>query len=115
LNGGNVGLVCDDLSYYSEKKLRGLIGPYAESYALKRKDGQKVADSIPAELVQTLTWRNVAYKDYNLRLLDLGEAFLRAKRVIKLAQPGELQAPETIFENGADYRIDLWRAGCIVG
>jgi hypothetical protein len=45
---------------------------------------------------------------------DLGEAFTRESIPEKLAQPGGLQAPETIFTDKFDYRLDLWRAGLIV-
>jgi serine/threonine-protein kinase SRPK3 len=102
------------LSHYTEEKLRGLIGPEPESYPLKRKDGQQLADGVPKELVKSVSWRNLPYKKSDLRMLDLGEAFPKAKKVAKLAQPADLQAPETIFETSADYRIDLWRAGCVV-
>ncbi|KAF4768961.1 hypothetical protein N7455_008914 [Penicillium solitum] len=35
------------------------------------------------------------------------------KQPEKLAQPSILRVPETIFTDRFDYRLDLWRAGCI--
>lgn len=36
------------------------------------------------------------------------------KQPEKLAQPSILRVPETIFTDRFDYRLDLWRAGCMV-
>ena len=52
--------------------------------------------------------------DEDIRVIDLGEAFLQDAVPERLAQPGGLQAPETIFTGRFDYRLDLWRAGLIV-
>lgn len=50
----------------------------------------------------------------DIRVLDWGEAFQHDVLPARLAQPGDLRAPETIFTNGFDHRVDLWRAGCTV-
>lgn len=47
-------------------------------------------------------------------MIDWGEAFKNGMEPSRLAQPGDLMAPETIFTGHFDHRIDLWRAGCIV-
>lgn len=50
----------------------------------------------------------------DLRIIDLGEAFLHGVETKKLAQPSSLRAPETIFTGSFDHRLDLWRAGIVV-
>ncbi|OXV09564.1 hypothetical protein Egran_02672, partial [Elaphomyces granulatus] len=60
-------------------------------------------------------WDNWTDEDVeNLRIIDLGESFLQGAEPTKLAQPGPLQAPETIFMEHFDHRVDLWRAGCVI-
>ncbi|KAI9676538.1 MAG: hypothetical protein M1817_000697 [Caeruleum heppii] len=52
--------------------------------------------------------------DEDIRVIDLGEAFDMNTVPERLAQPGGMQAPETIFTGRFDYRVDLWRAGLII-
>ncbi|KAJ5193399.1 hypothetical protein N7449_009541 [Penicillium cf. viridicatum] len=49
----------------------------------------------------------------DIRLLDFGESFLEGEQPEKLAQPSNLRVPETIFTDRFDYRLDLWRTGCM--
>ena len=50
----------------------------------------------------------------DLRIIDFREAFLQGAEPTRLAQPDTLRAPETIFTDHFDYRLDLWRAGIVV-
>ena len=80
-----------------------------------RLDGQPVSKSLPSQLVKAVGWDDWIDEDEeDLRIIDLGEAFLDAENGKKLDQPSSLQAPETIFTDSFDYRLDLWRAGIIV-
>jgi serine/threonine-protein kinase SRPK3 len=70
---------------------------------------------VPKELIKNAGWDEwIDEDDEDIRLIDWGEAFVQGAEPSKLAQPGGLNAPETIFTNRFDYRIDLWRAGCTV-
>lgn len=44
----------------------------------------------------------------------LESSFLQGAEAGTLAQPGPLRVPETILTERFDYRVDLWRAGCMV-
>ncbi|KAK4098553.1 hypothetical protein N658DRAFT_431961, partial [Parathielavia hyrcaniae] len=48
------------------------------------------------------------------RLIDLGEAFPHDAVPDQLAEPSDLQVPEKLFTKKFDYRVDLWRAGCVI-
>ncbi|KAF3008232.1 hypothetical protein E8E15_000448 [Penicillium rubens] len=52
--------------------------------------------------------------DEDIRLFDFGEGFFQGQEPKKLAQPGSLRVPETIFTDSFDYRVDLWRTGCMI-
>jgi serine/threonine-protein kinase SRPK3 len=81
-------------------------------------DGGSLGDGIPNQLVKSVEWigwPDEDDEDYeDIRVIDLGEAFLQDAVPARLAQPGGLQAPETIFTSVFDYRLDLWRVGLIV-
>ena len=86
-----------------------------ESEELARLDGKPLDNGIPNQLVKAAGWDEwIDEDDEDLRIIDLGESFLQGAEPKTLAQPGCLQAPETIFTDSFDYRLDLWRGGCVV-
>lgn len=81
-----------------------------------RNDGKPLGKGFPNQIVKAATWDNwIDEDDEDIRVIDLGETFLLVAEPNIIAQPGQLRAPETIFTNQFDYRIDLWRAGIMVG
>jgi serine/threonine-protein kinase SRPK3 len=94
--------------------LYGVLGN-PESEELVRLDGKALDMGLPRYLVKAAEWDDwIDEDDEDLRILDLGEAFHQGAEPKHLAQPGALRVPETIFAASFDYRVDLWRAGCIV-
>ena len=82
---------------------------------LSRLDGNPLNSSLPSHLVKAAEWDDWIDEDEeDLRLIDLGECFLQGEEPERLAQPGGLQAPETLLTNSFDYRVDLWRVGITV-
>ena len=86
-----------------------------ESAELARLDGKPLSKSLPSQLVEAVSWVDWMDEDEeDLRIIDLGEAFLQGGDSKKLNQPSSLQAPETIFTSSLDSRLDLWGAGIVV-
>jgi serine/threonine-protein kinase SRPK3 len=91
-----------------------------EIVELARRDGKPLnfegnGRGLPKQLVKAASWIDWFDEDMeDLRIIDLGESFRRGSGPKRLAQPGSLQAPETIFTDKVDYEVDLWRAGCVV-
>ena len=82
---------------------------------LARLDGKPLDNSLPKQLVKSADWETWVDEDEeDIRILDFGEAFLQGNEPKVLAQPGQLRVPELIFTDSFDYRVDLWRAGCMV-
>jgi hypothetical protein len=80
-----------------------------------RRDGKPLNHGIPGQLVRATAWDCwIDEDDEDIRVFDLGEAFLKGGEPEKLAQPSHLRAPETIFMDSCDSRHDLWRAGIMV-
>ncbi|KAL4911993.1 kinase-like domain-containing protein [Aspergillus aurantiobrunneus] len=110
----NIAFTCYNLLNITEEKLLGVLG-FPEIEPLARIDGTSLEDGLPNQLVKAADWVEwIDEDDEEIRLLDIGESFVQGEEPEKLAQPGMLQVPETIFGDRFDYRIDLWRTGCTI-
>ena len=121
------------LSNLTKDDLFKILGE-PETDCVTRTDGKPLDCGVPTQIVQSAKWPGWPDADMEsgdeednvgndvdddidleeIRLLDLGEAFLIGSESTRVAQPGGLQAPETIFANSLSYKIDLWRAGLVV-
>ena len=105
------------LSHLAEEELFEALG-HPEPEDLIRLDGEPLGPGIPIQIVESARWTGWPLDDdeddENIRVIDLGEAFNQDTVPEKLAQPGGLQAPETIFTGRFDHRQDLWRVGLVV-
>ncbi|KAJ5158192.1 uncharacterized protein N7500_007843 [Penicillium coprophilum] len=114
ISGRNIAFSCSNLSRATEEELFEVLGN-PEIEPLVYTDGTPLQPGLPTQIVKVAEWTNWIDEDEeDLRLLDLGESFTQGKEPSKLAQPGFLRVPETIFLNSFDYRVDLWRAGCMI-
>jgi hypothetical protein len=88
---------------------------HAETAKVVRKDAALLEPGLPHELVRKAGWDDWTDEDEeDIRLIDWGESFPITEIPSRLAQPSDLRAPETIFTDHFDHRVDLWRTGCVV-
>jgi len=105
---------CPRLAFLPQNDLFEILG-VSEFEALARVDGQALEPGVPKQLVKKAGWVNwIDEDDEDIRLIDFGEAFVQRSKPNRLAQPPDLWAPETIFTDHFDHRLDLWRAGITV-
>ncbi|OJJ72713.1 hypothetical protein ASPBRDRAFT_65046 [Aspergillus brasiliensis CBS 101740] len=105
ISGGNIAFTCSNPSHATKDELFEVLGsPEVED--LVRLDGQPLSQGLPKQIIDE--------DEEDLRILDFGEAFLQGNEPRVLAQPGQLRVPELIFTDCFDYRVDLWRAGCMI-
>ncbi|KAI9039308.1 uncharacterized protein KD926_009750 [Aspergillus affinis] len=98
----------------SEEQLFEVLG-LPEIEPLDRIDGTPLETELPTQLAKAAEWTEwIDEDDEDIRLLNLSESFLQGEEPTRLAQPGILRVPETIFTDSFDYRVDLWRAGCMI-
>jgi serine/threonine-protein kinase SRPK3 len=110
----NVAFTCKGLSQLTEEELFKVLGT-PETEELAQLDDKLLDEGMPTQLVKTAGWDKwVEEDDEDIRIFDLGEAFLKGAEPKMLAQPRQLKAPETILTDSYDYRVDLWRAGIVV-
>lgn len=82
---------------------------------LVREDGQSVDTRFPKHIVRRAEWNDWVDEDEeDINLIDWGESFRHGEEPARLAQPADCRAPESIFSEKLDYRVDLWRAGVVV-
>ncbi|GFF72119.1 protein kinase dsk1 [Aspergillus lentulus] len=114
ISGGNIAFSCSNLSNVAEEDLFEVLG-LPETEELVRLDGKPLDKGLPKHMVKAAEWDEWVDEDEeDLRVLDLEEGFLQGHEPKTLSQPGQLQAPETIFGKYFDHRVDLWRAGCMI-
>ncbi|KAJ5422613.1 hypothetical protein N7491_011058 [Penicillium cf. griseofulvum] len=114
ISGRNIAFSCSHLSKKTDEELFKVLG-YPEVEPLERLDGTPLGNELPAQLVKVADWTEWIDEDEeDIRLLDFGESFYQGQEPAKLAQPGSLRAPETIFTDFFDYRVDLWRTGSMI-
>lgn len=103
-----------NLLHASEEEFWRNIGrPVVED--LVREDGQPVEPRFPKHIVRRAEWNMWVDEDEeDIRLIDWGESFRRGEEPATVAQPIDCKAPETIFTDSLDHRIDLWTAGIVV-
>jgi len=50
----------------------------------------------------------------SIKIIDFGQSFLHDQCPGTLRTPLPVRAPEVIFKDKVDYRVDLWSIGCLV-
>lgn len=114
ISGANLVFTAHNLQKLSAEEMFEVIGaPITEQLA--RRDGGPVHPSMPEQLVEKASWNMwIDEDDVDVRLIDFGETFAHGAKPDQLAEPPGLEVPERIFMGRFDYKVDLWRAGCVV-
>ncbi|KAJ5971413.1 uncharacterized protein N7479_001331 [Penicillium vulpinum] len=113
ISGRNIAFPCNNMLNH-EKDVLDVLG-LLEIESLAYIDGSPLDNGLPTQLVKAAEWIDFIDEDEeDIRLIDMGESFLPGEEPEKSAQPSILRIPETIFTDRFDYRLDLWRAGCII-
>ncbi|KAJ3474308.1 hypothetical protein NLG97_g9902 [Lecanicillium saksenae] len=83
---------------------------------LLREDGLPLGPHLPRQMTDSMDWANWDCKvGDKLCLVDWGEGFRHdAPLNRRLSQTLHITAPETIFTDNFDHRVDLWAAGCCI-
>jgi serine/threonine-protein kinase SRPK3 len=82
---------------------------------LTRKDGKSLEPNIPAYLVRPTSYpADMSLSQQQIKIIDFGESFTKNDVPETLPTPLCVRAPEVIFGEKLDQRVDLWSAGCMV-
>ncbi|EAQ90408.1 hypothetical protein CHGG_02343 [Chaetomium globosum CBS 148.51] len=111
----NVAFTCKSAAA-SEEDLIDAMGGEPATVAAEAGADAPLPPNLPRHMVQATGWPSWFEEvDEDICVLDWGLVFPRGERLAELAQPKTLRVPETFFwEGGFDWRVDLWRAGCVI-
>lgn len=102
----------DDLT---EERFTEMLGK-PEIGDVQRRDGKCLEPGVPEYIVRPTSYRTHCWnQDQAIKIIDFGESFLCTAVPETLHTPLSLRAPEVIFQDRIDHRVDLWSMGCMVG
>ncbi|CAO2652308.1 Nn.00g005910.m01.CDS01 [Neocucurbitaria sp. VM-36] len=85
-----------------------------ETSVVKRRDGRPIDPSMPDYLVRPTSFPiDLAFPPPSIKIMDFGQSFLNQDMPDTFHTPLVVRAPEVIFEDNIDYRMDLWSMGCL--
>lgn len=97
-----------------EEFLRKLGRP--ETGPIHRTDNQPLESGLPRYLVRPTSYHQDIETSFGpIKIVDFGQSFLRNESPPDtLHTPFPYRAPEIIFQDKVDYRVDLWSMACLV-
>lgn len=84
--------------------------------AVVRVDGKPLKPNMPAYQAQSTFYPAdvSSWQQQHVKIIDSGESFLPDDVPVALHTPLSIRAPEVLFGEKLDYRVDLWSVGCLV-
>ncbi|RKK99087.1 hypothetical protein BFJ71_g6459 [Fusarium oxysporum] len=117
LHTRNIALEISELHLLSERDLIARLGD-PEMGLVTRRDGKPLSSNIPTCIVRPSSFR---HKDVqrllsspSIKIIDFGEAFFNHDTLNTLHTPLPVRAPEIVFGDRLNNRVDLWSTGCLV-
>ncbi|TQS37795.1 hypothetical protein Golomagni_01719, partial [Golovinomyces magnicellulatus] len=114
LHASNLAFVIPSLHTLTEAELlQALQSP--ETEPVSRKDGKPLEPDVPEYIVGSAHYPiDLTLSHQHIKIIDFGGSFFNSDVPDTLHTPLSVRAPEIIFEQKLDYRVDLWNAGCMV-
>ncbi|KAM3533582.1 hypothetical protein MY4038_003145 [Beauveria bassiana] len=114
LSATNVAFTTRNLASLSEQALLDVIS-LPEPAELLNADGSAPVPHLPRQLVGTARWDDWTDEcEEDICLVDFGESFRLEAVPDALAQTIDLRVPENLFGTEFNYKVDLWRLGCVI-
>ncbi|KAG6221167.1 hypothetical protein E4U34_002360 [Claviceps purpurea] len=116
LHTGNLAIVVPGLDALNEEDFIARLGKF-ETGAVTKLDDGPWAPNVPTEIIRPALFQEqdiIAAPCPSIKIIDFGEAFFGDDAPSTLKTPRVLQAPEIVFGDQLDLRVDLWSAGCLI-
>lgn len=112
LHTRNLAFIIDAQGDVPEQEFVETLGR-PEIGRVDRSDGKDLGPGVPQYIVRPV--RRLPYRlSPSIKIVDFGESFLQQSAPQTLHTPLPVRAPEVIFGDHLDYRVDLWSLGCMV-
>ncbi|KAF4455191.1 hypothetical protein F53441_2429 [Fusarium austroafricanum] len=114
LNSRNIALVIPDADSISERELLRRLGE-PEMGPVTRSDGKPLEHNVPTHVVRPACF-SLEFMPFSpsVKIIDFGEAFFNNRPPKTLHTPLSVRAPEVVFGDQLDLRVDLWSAACLI-
>ncbi|RBR22337.1 uncharacterized protein FIESC28_04531 [Fusarium coffeatum] len=115
LHTRNLALVVSDLDSLNEQDFISRLGE-PKTGLVTRSDGGPLSPNVPTQIVRPAFFRkrDIMLSNPSVKIIDFGEAFFSNNAPSTLNTPLPVQAPEIVFEDRLDRRVDVWSAGCLI-
>ncbi|KAG6119860.1 hypothetical protein E4U13_007213 [Claviceps humidiphila] len=116
LHSGNLAIVVPGLDSLNEEDFMAKLGKFYAGAVTKLDDGPW-APNVPTQMVRPAFFREQDILEApcpSIKIIDFGGAFFGDDAPSTLKAPLVLRAPEIIFGDQPDLRVDLWTAGCLI-
>ncbi|THZ38556.1 kinase-like protein [Aureobasidium pullulans] len=113
LHTGNLAFMIPGLKLLSEEELSKKLGKPRVG-PVGRPDGEPLEPGMPEYLVwpARLPANDLNFEKSSVKLIDFGESFRSDNKAETLNTPLALRAPEVLFQDEYDLRVDYWSLGC---
>ncbi|KAJ5240623.1 uncharacterized protein N7469_002214 [Penicillium citrinum] len=82
---------------------------------VRRRDGNILEPGIPNYVVKPTSHQNLLQNSApTIKIIDFGQSFSPTAVPQTLHTPLAVRAPEVLFQDTIDYRVDLWSMGCML-
>ncbi|KAJ5430932.1 hypothetical protein N7445_008664 [Penicillium cf. griseofulvum] len=114
LHTRNLAFTMQCIAGLTEEKFIEMLGKPEIGY-VKRCDGKDLEPGMPEYIVKPTSYpMHSRDLTQTVKIIDFGESFLRTSVPETLHTPLPVRAPEVIFQDRIDYRVDLWSMGCML-
>ncbi|TIA24803.1 kinase-like protein [Aureobasidium pullulans] len=113
LHTRNVAFTIPGLKLLPEEELSKKLGKPRVG-PVSRPDGEPLEPGMPEYLVwpARLLANDPNFEKSSMKLIDFGESFMSDNKAETLHTPLALRAPEVLFQDEYDLRVDCWSLGC---
>ncbi|KAG6041134.1 hypothetical protein E4U17_001807 [Claviceps sp. LM77 group G4] len=115
LHTGNLAIVVPGLDSLNEEDFITRLGDFVTGAVIKFDDGPW-APNVPTQTIRPALFQeqDIMAPCPSIKIIDFGEAFFSDDAPSVLETPLVLRAPEIVFGDRLDHRVDLWSAGCLI-
>lgn len=110
----NLAFTIPPVHFLSEDELLQKLGN-PEIGLIRRTDGETLEPGVPEYLVRPTSFTvDPSTSLHPIKIVDFGESFMSDDISDTLHTPLPVRAPEIIFGEQFDFRVDLWSMACMV-
>lgn len=111
----NLAFILPSIDRVSEEELLEIFEE-PEIGHVTRNDGKPLEPGIPEYMMESAShWEHVPILSQPIKIIDFEQSFLPTAPPQTLRTLIAFRAPEVMFKDRLDYRVDLWSMGCTVG